>query len=157
MDPDACLRRFLEACEDRDRDEAVDALIDLHDWISRDRHGGDVSKRPHGARRNRLRHRIRSTTMKHDGARYEHDCSACVFLGTYRDYDLYFCGEDYKTVIARYGDDEPEYQSGLTFVGIIPQLTEAARLAVDRGLLDPATKTGAMGSFTVAEQLDKGT
>lgn len=41
MDPTACLKRFLEACEDRDREEAADALEDLHNWIVR---GGHLPK-----------------------------------------------------------------------------------------------------------------
>ena len=36
MDPNACLMRFLLACQAEDRDEAVDALEDLGDWL----HGG---------------------------------------------------------------------------------------------------------------------
>ncbi len=37
MDPTACLRRFLDACEENDREEASDALGDLSNWI---RNGG---------------------------------------------------------------------------------------------------------------------
>jgi len=34
MDPDACLRRFVEACHAGDAEEAVDAIDDLRDWIA---------------------------------------------------------------------------------------------------------------------------
>jgi len=49
--------------------------------------------------------------------RYIHDCSKCVFLETYEDYDLYVCARHGKidTLIARYGNDEDEYASGLVF------------------------------------------
>lgn len=42
MDPDACLLRFLDACHDGDREEAMDALADLGHWIST---GGFLPKR----------------------------------------------------------------------------------------------------------------
>ena len=57
--------------------------------------------------------------------RYEHDCDACAFLGTYADpsprsteglYDLYYChGEGVRlpTVIARFSSRGPDYTSGL--------------------------------------------
>lgn len=50
---------------------------------------------------------------------YEHDgCSGCVFLGELREddivYDLYYCPQnDVPTVIARYGNDGPDYMSGM--------------------------------------------
>lgn len=54
--------------------------------------------------------------------RYLHDCDDCVFLGQFKEYDLYV-HPDYeadtsryiKTVIARYSDDEPEYLSGAIY------------------------------------------
>jgi hypothetical protein len=49
---------------------------------------------------------------------YKHDCSACIFLGTYRHdgtrYDLYYCNKGIPTVIARYGIEE-KYMSGIQF------------------------------------------
>ncbi len=33
MDPNATLRRFLDACRDGDTDDAMEAIGDLHDWI----------------------------------------------------------------------------------------------------------------------------
>ena len=53
---------------------------------------------------------------------YQHNCEACVFLGRYtdsdqqRDFDLYVCPQGgIPTVIARFGNDGPEYSSGLPF------------------------------------------
>lgn len=50
-------------------------------------------------------------------ARLIHDCQGCTYLGSCRGHDLYFCGTQIgdPTVIARYGDDGPEYMSGLPF------------------------------------------
>lgn len=50
---------------------------------------------------------------------YLHDCTGCIFLGTYewqgQKYDLYTCkqGMNWPTVIARYSSDGPDYLSGL--------------------------------------------
>lgn len=47
--------------------------------------------------------------------RHKHDCERCVFLGSYENFDLYVCpasGERISTVVARYGDDGPDYVSG---------------------------------------------
>lgn len=60
-----------------------------------------------------------------------HDCDECVFLGNYeyesRAFDLYYCPKEPTTVLARFGDEGPEYESGMSFVGIVPHLTEARR------------------------------
>jgi hypothetical protein len=62
---------------------------------------------------------------------FRHDCNNCIYLGQYKDlenpqsneytiYDLYACTPDgikVKTVIARYGDDGPDYISGPIIVG----------------------------------------
>lgn len=46
--------------------------------------------------------------------RFQHDCGACVPLGTVSEHDLYFCPQGFlPTVIARYGASGPEYLSGL--------------------------------------------
>lgn len=34
MDPKACLKRFLDACADEDRNEAMEALADLYTWVA---------------------------------------------------------------------------------------------------------------------------
>lgn len=70
--------------------------------------------------------------------RYEHDCDQCVFLGEYDKYDLYHCsqGNTIDTVIARYGNDGPDYSSGLAgaYAGI-EHLAEALRLAKAQGFI----------------------
>ena len=40
--------------------------------------------------------------------KFTHDCEACTFLGPYQGYDLYVCD---TSVIARFGNDGPEYSS----------------------------------------------
>jgi len=50
-----------------------------------------------------------------DNPRYEHDCSNCVFLGRWKEFDLYYhpkIGESNENYIARYGEEE-QYLSGL--------------------------------------------
>jgi len=49
-----------------------------------------------------------------DTPQYKHDCDRCIFLGREGEYDLYFC-KDEPTIICRYGNDGPEYGSGITF------------------------------------------
>ena len=81
--------------------------------------------------------------MTYPTPRHEHDCSGCTYLGHHDDqtgqYDLYFCtqGGNIPTVIARFGSDGPDYQSGLEFgkFGIIPSLTTAYQRAVEKGLV----------------------
>lgn len=85
---------------------------------------------------------------------FEHDCETCVFLGRFNECDLYIHPETHITVIARWDSDGPKYASSLVFIGVVPELTEAARRAVDRGLLDPETKTGRMGGSTVGDALE---
>lgn len=76
-----------------------------------------------------------------DTPRFAHDCVRCTFLGRFvhggRDYDLYYAdhGGLPDTVIARYGDDGPEYTSGLELADLDPALGEARRRAAARGLL----------------------
>lgn len=78
---------------------------------------------------------------------FEHDCYKCVFLGRYtakgddgfdrasKEYDLYVCDTStLPTVIARYGNDGPEYLSGIPGVPSSPPLMEAARRAI-RGFI----------------------
>ena len=72
--------------------------------------------------RNPARH---GECVHHGGAdmRYKHDCRACYSLGQYEEYDLYFCDQiSIPTVIARYGDDGPDYVSGLEFAETIDPL-----------------------------------
>lgn len=44
--------------------------------------------------------------------KYQHDCQQCEFLGHFFDHDVYVCSNLSRSVIARYGDDGPEYTSG---------------------------------------------
>jgi len=53
------------------------------------------------------------------GPVFEHDCDKCVFLGHYEKHDLYYCGENIGTVIARWSSNGPDYASGVP-LGIIP-------------------------------------
>ena len=72
--------------------------------------------------------------------RYQHDCQECVYLGEHEAYDLYYCNgtRSGRTVIARYGDGEDEYMSGIEIAKKYPDsaLRIALDLATDRGLFD---------------------
>lgn len=78
----------------------------------------------------------RSPWLQNDSnkSRYVHDCYTCVFLGQHGDADLYVHPRGHITVIARYSNDGSDYASGLSASGI-PDLTEARRRAVERGVL----------------------
>lgn len=94
-----------------------------------------------------------STSVK---PRYVHDCETSVYLGKFQRYDLYFDPQGgLPTVIARFGDEGHEYQSGMPFVGVVECLTEAARLAVAAGLVDANRRTGGGEGLTIAEQFSK--
>ncbi len=62
-----------------------------------------------------------------DKPRFTHDCSSCIFLGRFGDYDLYHHTIGIETVVARYGSEGPDYTSGL--YTNIPALEEARRRA----------------------------
>ena len=69
---------------------------------------------------------------------YEHNCSACVFLGRYGTYDLYACvpKEKMTTVVARYDNEPSEYSSGIEFAnGTDSPLSEAFERALGAGLI----------------------
>lgn len=52
--------------------------------------------------------------MENQKPRFAHDCDDCKFLGNYNGQDLYFCGlRGWATVIARFGNENWQYQSGL--------------------------------------------
>lgn len=63
--------------------------------------------------------------------KHKHDCDRCEFLGRYeyegQTYDLYTCEQliGGRTVIARYGDDGPEYTSGMTIAKALAAEAEA--------------------------------
>lgn len=75
--------------------------------------------------------------------RFRHECERCTFLGRLvtdgipTGCDLYWCLQvgDFPTVIARTGDDPSSYISGLGLADSIPELAEAKRRAVEKGLL----------------------
>ncbi len=68
---------------------------------------------------------------------FEHDCEFCNYLGPYDGsiagdtliYDLYVCGDENQTLVARYGNDGAAYISGMPFVGKISAITEAHKRA----------------------------
>ena len=83
-----------------------------------------------------------------DAPTYTHDCDKCIFLGSFQgedgDHDLYVHRDDehpaLTTVIARWGNDGPENNSGLG--SPLPSLVEARRRAVERGILPQAWFVG---------------
>ena len=63
---------------------------------------------------------------------YKHDCDICIYLGSYRlvlDYDLYLC-EAGKTLVARWGSEGYQYDSGLALIPDYWAITVAARRAL---------------------------
>ena len=63
---------------------------------------------------------------------YKHDCDVCIYLGSYQlylDYDLYLCQAS-KTVIARWGYEGPQYDSGLALITHDSVIAVAARRAL---------------------------
>ncbi len=67
---------------------------------------------------------------------YKHDCEKCVFLGNFNNEDLYYCDQSIiPTVISRYSDVGPDYTSGMAFIGINKQLTEAYNRAIKLNLI----------------------
>lgn len=59
-------------------------------------------------------------------SRFKNECPRCISLGTFEEYDLYYCrgGLEGETVLARFGDGG-QYSSGLG--SNIPALKEAER------------------------------
>jgi len=68
--------------------------------------------------------------------KFIHDCDNCIFLGIYEEYDLYYCDNE-PTIIARYGDNGPDYMSGMIFAqpDKSEPLYKAKQLAIEKGLL----------------------
>lgn len=64
-------------------------------------------------------------------ARYQHDCSRCLYLGQFEEYDLYYCEQVIggQTVLARYGNEGSEYLSGIH--STLEPLQEAQIRALD--------------------------
>ena len=73
--------------------------------------------------------------------RFHNDCDRCVFLAASDSHDFYYCPRENimgtETVIARYGNEAPEYQSGILIAKKLSQdkqddpLAMAYRLAVE--------------------------
>lgn len=64
--------------------------------------------------------------------RYKHDCKLCKPLGTFAEYDLYYCEQaGIPTVIARFSDDESEYFSGLQTMHPILMMAEMMAVQLD--------------------------
>lgn len=73
------------------------------------------------------------TNLKNE-KQFEHDCDNCVFLGNALGADLYVCvGSMITSVIARYGDDGPDYISGVATAEMDTRLAVAFTLAVKNG------------------------
>lgn len=69
--------------------------------------------------------------------RYSNDCNYCIPLGQFQENDLYYCDQHgIPTVIARYGNDGPDYTSGMGFADIDPRIGIARMMAVAMGLHD---------------------
>lgn len=72
------------------------------------------------------------------GPRYTHDCDSCTCLGQLGNHDLYYCDQSGRpTVIARWGDDGPQYVSGTELAPVYKPPACARELALAAGLLDP--------------------
>ena len=63
-----------------------------------------------------------------------HDCKECISLGSFNGEDLYFHPTPPFTLISRRSSEELDYESGLAFWNVDPQLGEAAKRAVSLGL-----------------------
>ena len=66
---------------------------------------------------------------------FTHDCSECIFLGSFNGEDLYFHPNPPITLISRRSDNGPDYASGLPFWNVDVQLGEAAERTKKLGLL----------------------
>ena len=63
---------------------------------------------------------------------YKHDCDVCIFLGSFQlgvDYDLYVCKAG-KTLVARWGSEGNQYDSGLALITHDFAIAAAARRAL---------------------------
>tara|TARA_R110000772_G_scaffold2410_2_gene8453 strand:- start:68765 stop:68983 length:219 start_codon:yes stop_codon:yes gene_type:complete len=69
---------------------------------------------------------------------YKHDCEDCKSLGEFNNTDLYYCeGGIGTTVISRFGDNGPDYSSGMIFATEDgdPNLFEAKKRAIEKGYI----------------------
>jgi hypothetical protein len=77
--------------------------------------------------------------------RFRHSCENCVTLGQFNEFDLYFCAQAphcRPTVVARFGNADAEYASGLLSAAELPELGEARRRAIAAGLLSANSISG---------------
>jgi len=77
-----------------------------------------------------------------DKPKYAHNCDRCEFLGGWTSpegttYDLYYCPQlpGLPTILARWGNDGPDYLSGVYCAGGNPPLREAFIRAQAKGYL----------------------
>ena len=67
-------------------------------------------------------HMVTKRTPVYKKARFKHDCNKCVYLGRFDQhklgkfyrYDLYWCASEHEnlsSLIARFGNDSPDYRS----------------------------------------------
>ena len=66
---------------------------------------------------------------------FQHDCEKCVFLGSFNGEDLYFHPLPMITLVRRHGSEGWDYTSGLPLWNVDPILGEAARRALEKGLI----------------------
>ena len=68
---------------------------------------------------------------------FNHNCPTCIPLGSHNGKDLYFCEQpaSVKTVLARYGDGDNEYLSGILAAKFDEDLAEALNRAKQAGLI----------------------
>lgn len=68
--------------------------------------------------------------------KFSNSSDAREFLGHFQEHDLYFDPQmGIPTIIARFGEDPPDYVSGLDFADTNPVIAEGKRIAIERGLL----------------------
>lgn len=84
--------------------------------------------------------------------RYLHDCNRCVFLGQYKEFDLYVCPKTtgnttIATMVARHGSDGPDYLSGLS-VALLYERGEFPESTCGQILLEALRRARANG-FTL--------
>jgi len=70
--------------------------------------------------------------------RFDHDCSGCMYLGNYKEFDVYYCRDSGAgSIILRFGDEAPEYASSPVSCAFYtdPELSETSyvmhKVAID--------------------------
>jgi hypothetical protein len=103
------------------------------------------------------------TNSVNENPKFIHDCEACVFLGRYfsktweEEVDLYVCPNSVlgATIIVRFGDDGPDYGSGLVFCNSSDHYAEACRRAINNGHLDENTLWPGMPEYKYTREEQK--